>query len=86
MATSVMLSPDVLPSWVWVACALALASIPASEWLRRDPQRVRFTVAFALAVVIGAVGVFAASPPPGIWDACCQWLIPYGVCWPIEWC
>lgn len=86
-ALVVTLSPFVAPLWLWIACLSALALVPMAEWIRRSPQRVRFTVAFAIAVTLGTVGLWAdVYPPGGVWDNCCQWLVPYGICWPIEWC
>ncbi len=86
VALLVQLSPVAIPAWLAVLSVLAIIAIPVSEWVRRDVHRVRFTVAFAVAVCLGGAVAFAAYPPPGVWDNCCQWLIPYGICWPIEWC
>lgn len=82
------LSSFVALRWLWMVCLISLALIPLTEWIRRSPQRIRFTLAFVV-VILGASAMAWADgvyPPGGVWDDCCQWLIPYGICWPIEWC
>lgn len=86
LALLVYLSPRQAPSWLWLTL-VSVALLPGLGWIAQSPKRRRFTVALLIALLGGAsMSLWAAYPPNGVWDNCCQWLIPYGVCWPIEWC
>ncbi len=85
MALLVPVSHPDVPAWLWVVCVLAIAGIPVSEWLRRDVRRLRFAVAFLAVVLLGGSALMAYYPPPGWTTECCDWLLAYGICWPIGW-
>jgi hypothetical protein len=85
IALAIYVSTATDHAWLWVTL-VGMALLPAFGWIAANPKRQRFAIVLGVVVLLGGAIAWAAEPCPGCLDYCCQWLIPYGICWPIEWC
>lgn len=72
-------------AWLYVTL-VCFALVPALGWIAKSPIRRRFAVAFVVVVALGGgLALAQIQPPPGWTADCCDWLLAYGICWPIGW-
>lgn len=77
-------SASINSAWLWLT-VVCLALVPTLGWIAKSPIRRRFAIALSVVVLLSGSLAWAAYPPGDVWADCCQWLIPYGICWPIDW-